>query len=421
MTASIGHHAARTHILRIVTRLNIGGPAIHVALLTKRLDPAQFSTTLVVGQPDATEGNLGDLLAGATAEVIQLPTLRRSLNPFADLATLGRLLRIVWTQRPGIVHTHMAKAGTLGRLAGLLYNRLGPGRAHPAVLIHTFHGHVLEGYFSSLSNRVFAAIERWLARRTDVLIAVSDTVRRDLLALGIGRPEQWRVVPVGLNVGRLAELPLPNGAPIVRFGMVGRLVPIKNPSLFLDAFDQTHRRAGPHRIEGVIVGDGPLRPSLEAETRRRGLSELVRFDGWQRDLLAVYGNLEVACLTSWNEGTPVAMIEAMAAGRAVVATNAGGVQDVLADGPEPVTIAPGTFQVTDRGVLVRPGDAEGLTNAMRALADDAPLRRRLGEAARAHVVGRFAEDRLIQDITALYRQATQATHAPQQTDTPCTH
>jgi glycosyltransferase involved in cell wall biosynthesis len=421
MTAPSGG-SARIHIVRIVTRLNIGGPAIHVALLTKSLDPARFSSCLVIGRPDATEGDLRDLLDGVRATILDLPSLQRRLHPIADLWTLARLARILWRQRPDLIHTHMAKAGTLGRLAGLLYNGIGPGRRRRARLIHTFHGHVLDGYFSSASNRLFTAIERWLARRTDRLIAVSDTVRRDLLALGIGRPAQWTVIPVGLDLALLAQLPLPNGAPRVRFGLVGRLVPIKNPNLFVEALGRTAQAAEAPAVQGVIVGDGPLRQTVEHETRRLGLDGLIRFDGWQRDLPGVYQRLEVACLTSWNEGTPVAMIEAMAAGRAVVATTVGGVQDVLADGRAPV-IAPGAFATTDRGLLIRPGDAEGLAAAMGVLARDPALRARLGQAARAHVLERFTDRRLVRDIQDLYGrltgQLTEPAEHAEQAGEPC--
>jgi len=402
MTDTASCAPAPTRILRIVTRLNIGGPAIHVSLLSTRLDPQRFDTCLVVGQPDATEGDLSSTIPAAV-RMIRLRTLQRSLRPLNDLRTLWRLLRITWQQRPHLIHTHMAKAGTLGRLAGLLYNRIGPGRRERAVLLHTFHGHVLDGYFSGPSERLFTAIERALARHTDHLIAVSDTVKQDLLALGIGRPEQWHVIPVGLNVASLGQLPMPNGAPTVRFGLIGRLVPIKNPSLFLDGLRRT-TQAGSPPVQGIVVGDGPLRATLERETAALGLDSLVRFTGWQRDLSQVYANLEVACLTSWNEGTPIAMIEAMAAGRAVVATNAGGVRDLLLDPGQTADPAPGTFQQTERGLLVRPGDAEGLASAMTALATDVGLRRRLGQAAREHVLQRFTEERLLRDITALYER-----------------
>ena len=395
-------------ILRIVTRFNIGGPAIHASLLSTRLDASRFHTCLVIGKPDATEGDLTNLVRGSAARVVVLNSLCRPIRPWHDLVTLLSLVRVAWTHRPRIIHTHMAKAGTLGRLAGLLYNRLGPGRhaSRRAILIHTFHGHVLEGYFSPRVSRFFLSIERWLARRTDRLIAVSHTVRRELLSLGIGQPTQWQVIPVGLDLCALSQLPLPNGAPTVRVGMVGRLVPIKNPSLFLGAFRRLAAEESQRPVRAVIVGDGPLRGTLERETKRLGLEGLVHFTGWRRDLTAVYGDLEVTCLTSWNEGTPVALIEAMAAGRAVVAANAGGVQDLLGEEGQPADEIPaGQYRITDRGILVRPGDHDGLVKALTLVTQDDELRRRLGRAARHYVVQRYAHERLVRDITALYERA----------------
>lgn len=393
---------AATKILRIITRLNIGGPAVHAVLLSTNMDPQRFSTCLIVGRPDETEGDLSGLLEGSPARLIRLSTLARPIRPWADARALAQLLRIVARERPQIIHTHMAKSGSLGRVAGMLYNGLGHGRraGRRAVLIHTFHGHVLDGYFPGWLSRVFVAVERWLARRTDVLIAVSRTVRDELIRKGVGRERQWRVISLGLDLSAVARLPFPNGSPTVRVGMVGRLVPIKNPSLFLRVLARLHRELP---IRGMIVGDGPLRQDLEREVQQLGLESIVRFTGWQRDLGRIYDALDVACLTSWNEGTPVSLIEAMAAGRAVVATDVGGVRDLLRDpGESGDPIPRGGFQVARHGLLVRAGDLDGLTEALRTLSRDGALRRRLGEAARAHVVQAFSHERLLRDVSALY-------------------
>lgn len=392
-------------IVRVVTRLNIGGPGIHTVLLSTRLDPQRFSTCLIVGEPDPTEGDMSEAVRGPAARLIRLRTLRRPIRPLADAWTLIALLRILWAERPQIIHTHMAKAGTLGRLAAFLYNGLGPGRAAGtrAVVLHTFHGHVLDGYFSPALSRAFLAIERWLARRTDRLIAVSRTIRDELLAKGIGRPQQWRVIPLGLDLSGLAQLLPSNGAEALRVGLVGRLVPIKNPQLFLQAMRRLTGQDPATPITGLIVGGGPLREAVEREVKALGLEPVVRLLGWQRDLRAVYEGLEVACLTSWNEGTPVALIEAMAAARAVVATDVGGVRDLLLEeGEEMGPIAAGGFRVASRGLLVRPGDAEGLAEALRTMAADPALRERLGTAGRTHVLRHFTHERLLRDITALY-------------------
>ena len=393
-------------IVRILTRLNIGGPSIHVALLCAHLDPERFSTCLVAGQPDAQEGDLSELVHGPGVRVIRVNTLHRSIHPWADLVSWCRLLRILWTERPRLIHTHMAKAGTLGRLAGILYNGVGPGRTPQtrARLVHTFHGHVLDGYFPRWRSHIFMRIERWLARRTDCLIAVSQTVRNELLAKGIGRSDQWRVVPLGLELSGLSQLAFSNGSSPIRCGMVGRLVPIKNPQLFLHALARLRRQQPALSVSGVIVGDGPLRDALEREAQQSGLRDLVQFTGWQRNVARVYEGLDVVCLTSWNEGTPVSLIEAMAAGRAVIAAAVGGVPDLLEgdDHEPPAPIVAGTFRVTERGVLVRPGDAHGLAAALAEVAGNPTLRAELGQRGRAHVMQRFRYERLLEDMTALY-------------------
>jgi glycosyltransferase involved in cell wall biosynthesis len=394
-------------VLRVITRLNIGGPAIHASILSSGLDPARFSTCLVIGEPEASEGDLSELVEGGSVRVVRLRQLRRPLRPWADAVALARLLRLVWSERPQILHTHMAKAGALGRLAGWTYNRLGPGRsaADRVLLIHTFHGHVLEGYFSPWLSQFFVTIERWLARRTDRLVAVSPAIRDQLLAKGIGRPEQWRVVPLGLDLSSFIRLQPPPETGEVRVGMVGRLVPIKNPSLFLQALYQLIRQDGSLKISGLIVGDGPLRQPLQREVEQLGLDRLVRFTGWRRDVSAVYADLDVACLTSWNEGTPVALIEAMAAGRPVVATDVGGVRDLLGAGPDAsAAIVPGNFQIAPRGILIRPGDAGGLAAALQRLREDSALRRTLGAAGRRHASDTFSHQRLLSDMSALYDQ-----------------
>jgi len=392
-------------VVRILTRLNIGGPAVHAALLSTRLDPARFATWLVVGAPDATEGDLSALVCGSQTRLLRIGTLKRPIRPWADLVSCIRLIRILWTIHPQVIHTHMAKAGALGRMAGLLYNRIGPGHRSHAAVVHTYHGHVLEGYFTPWLSRIFLGIERWLAQRTDCLIAVSQTIRDELLAKGIGRADQWRIIPLGLDLSTLGALPFPNGSLPVRFGMVGRLVPVKNPTLFLQAIAPLVQRQPKEQIVGIVVGDGPLRQALDEEVRARRLEAVVRLTGWQHQMDAVYRDIDVACLTSWNEGTPVSLIEAMAAGRAVIATDVGGVRDLLAEPHEDRHAVPrGGFQIVQRGVLVQAGDIEGFGAAMRRLAQDTALRQQVGAAGRAHVLRTFTAERLLQDVSALYEQ-----------------
>lgn len=404
---------APLRIVRILTRLNIGGPAIHVALLTHRMAQDRFSTCLVVGRPEQGEGNRIDWVRTGPGKVVELRWLRRGIHPLRDWVAWIRLLRVLWHEKPHVVHTHTAKAGTLGRLAGLAYNRIGPGRkfGQRALLVHTFHGHVLEGYFPIWASGLFTGIERWLARRTDCLVAVSPAIRRDLLKRGIGREEQWEVIPLGLELSALERLAPPDRNGALRCGLIGRLVPIKNPALFLEAVERVTRNHSASFLQAVIIGDGPLRPQLEAEVRARRLEETVSFTGWRDDLASCYQSLDVVCLTSWNEGTPLSLIEGMAAGRIAVASDVGGVRDLLeppADcGPE---IPAGRFQLCSRGILFRPGDARGLADALETLAREPALREKLSGAGRSHALATFGPQRLIEEISHLYERAGQTIH-----------
>jgi glycosyltransferase involved in cell wall biosynthesis len=300
----------------------------------------------------------------------------------------------VW--RPDIVHTHMAKAGAVGRLAALLYNRT-RSRGARARLVHTYHGHVFEGYFGSPSTRIFLAVERWLARRTDVLIAISPRVKTDLIeTYGIADEQQIRVIPLGFNLDRLlaitaadrlcakASLQIPADA--ITITTVGRLTAIKQHSLFLEMARLLAQR--PRRFIFLIAGDGELRGELEAQAAAAGIGDRTRFLGWRGDLETVYGATDIFVLTSRNEGTPVALIEAMAAGVASVSTDVGGVSDVIT-GPA-------------LGTLVPFGDAAALADAVVTLAGDESLRRGVGMAARTSVKERYHVRRLIEDITSLY-------------------
>jgi glycosyltransferase involved in cell wall biosynthesis len=385
--------AGRIRVLRVISRLNVGGPALHTTLLTRRLDPGRYDTRLVTGRVAPDEGSYLDLYQLPPARVSRLPALGREVRLSRDVVALRQLVRLMARARPHIVHTHTAKAGALGRVAALL--------TRVPVIVHTFHGHVFQGYFGPAWTRVLLAVERALARRTDCLIAVSPAVRRELLALGIGSPERFRVVPLGLDLdvfaradalrGALrAELGIPPEAPLV--GIVARLVPIKAHEVFLRAAALVGARLPEARF--LLVGDGEGRPALERLAAGPGLADRVRFLGWRRDLDRIYADLDVVVLTSRNEGSPVALIEAMAAGRAVVATGVGGVRDFVADG------------VT--GCVVRPGDAEAVAAGIADLLEHAERRQTLGKAGREHVLPRFGVERLLADIDRLYTELLRA-------------
>jgi glycosyltransferase involved in cell wall biosynthesis len=384
-------------VARIITRLNVGGPSIQAASLSERLTARGYETLLIHGRLGASEGDMRYLLAGSRVDTSYVADLQRPIAPARDIAALARVYRALCRFKPAIVHTHMAKAGIVGRLAALAYNRTA-GRRAPARVVHTYHGHVLEGYFGSAATRVFTAAERQLARASDAIVAISPHIQRELLTdYRIGRSEQYRVVPLGFDLSSLAAvndrdraasraaLDIPGDAQVVT--TVGRLTAIKQHDLFIE----TARRVldGHPRAFFLIAGDGELRGALEASARDRGLGERTRFLGWRRDLPVIYGASDVFLLTSRNEGTPVALIESLAAAVPVVSTDVGGVGDVL--------------RGTDAGILAGFGDADALARAVAALLHDPLKRRAMGERGRASVVARYGLDRLVDDVDRLYR------------------
>jgi glycosyltransferase involved in cell wall biosynthesis len=387
-------------VLRLITRLNIGGPSIQAIALSDRLAARGFTTKLVHGTLGAGEGDMRYLLP-PSVNVDCVPTLRREIGPASDVNALVRVLALIREFRPQIVHTHMAKAGGLGRVAALLYNRGATQEARVKV-VHTYHGHVLDGYFGATTTAVFLGIERMLAHHTDRIVAISPAIRDELLnEQRIGRSDQYRVVPLGFDLTKLAAiddpariaaraaLDIPPMAHVV--STVGRLTAIKQHRLFLETA-RIVADADPDALF-LVAGDGELRADLEHSARGLGLDGRVRFLGWRRDLEVVYGATDVFLLTSRNEGTPVALIESLAAGVPGVCTDVGGVRDVLrADAGDPP------------GLVVPYDDTPGLARAVSALLGDRPGRRAMGERGRAATLARYGVDRLVDDIDALYRE-----------------
>lgn len=393
MTTSPG---GRARVLRVIARLNVGGPAIQAITLTRRLEDHGFVTTLVRGAESEREGSMDYLAEELGVKPQLVPTLVREVSPPRDLRTVWTLRRIIRQERPLVLHTHTAKAGTVGRVAALA-----SGRRRPRLVVHTFHGHVLSGYFSPRAAAVFTAIERFLARRSDILIAVSPEVRDDLLALGIGRPEQIRVVPLGFDLTRFdldgitrgrvgtalrRDLGIPEDAPLIT--IVARLVPIKRIDVFLEAATILAERLPDVRF--LIAGDGELRHELESSEAARRLGSRLVWPGFLRDTPAVYAASDVVTLTSDNEGTPVSLIEALAAGVPVVATRVGGVPSVV--------------RHDFSGLLVPPGDPVSLAGAVEAILTGPDRARALRDEGRRDVMDRFSLDRLVADIAALYQE-----------------
>jgi len=382
-------------VVRAIARLNVGGPARQAILLHAALRGRGFDTVLVHGTVGPGEADLEDLLPASGEGVVKVPELGAKIRPLDDLRAFGALVRTVFRERPDVLHTHTAKAGALGRLSALAYN-LTRRRSRRCLVVHTFHGHVFEGYFGPAGNAAVRTAERLLARVTDRIVAISPRQQSALVdRFAIASPAKVAVVPLGLDLdpffdvagtdrGLREVLGFPRESFVV--GCVGRLVPIKDVGTLLEALALASREAPSLRL--AVVGDGPERPALERRAADLGLHGLVAFTGWRRDLPAVYAGLDAVALSSRNEGTPVALIEAMAAGRPVAATAVGGVPDVV--------------EHERTGLLVPPGDPGRLASALVRLAGDPAGSARMAQQARA-AVERYRSAHLLDAIEALYR------------------
>jgi len=391
----------QTRIVRIIARLNVGGPAKHVTWLTAGLQDANYRSVLVAGSVPPGEEDMGYFADEAGVKPVYIPEMSREIS-LKDAITVWKLFRLFLRERPDIVHTHTAKAGTVGRVAGFFYRWLTPGtlagRPRACKFVHTYHGHVFHSYYGRSRTRLFVAIERLLARLvTDQLIVVSEQQGAEIgTDFRVGRRGQIKVVPLGLDLSVFAdhasrrarfrdELAVDDETVLV--GIVGRLTEIKNHRMFLNSVARLKDR-GP-KMRFVVIGDGSLRESLEQQARSLGLQSEVIFTGGRRDPEYFYPALDIVALTSLNEGTPLTLIEAMANARPVVATSVGGVVDLIGE---------------DRGIGVPSGDEEAFASALQRLAADRELQKDLGARGLEFVQRNYRKERLVEDIKRLYRE-----------------
>jgi glycosyltransferase involved in cell wall biosynthesis len=386
-------------VLRVIARLNMGGPALHVTYLARGLASRGYETTLVAGDVARGEESMAFVAERAGVEIVPLPGLSRELSPLRDAVAAWRVAQIIRRVRPDIVHTHTAKAGAVGRMAALL---AGPGRR--PVVVHTFHGHVLRGYFGRVGTLLFRAIETVLARTTDRLVAVSPAVRDELVALRVAPERKFSVVRLGIELeprvrfdGDAAEVRRRHGIGADKFvvGWFGRMTAVKRTEDLLTMLAGVRERGVDALL--LLVGDGDDRERLEQRAHDLGLARSCLFVGYQEDVAPWYAICDAVVLTSASEGTPVTIIEALAAGRPVVATRVGGVPDVVEEG--------------ETGFLVRPGDTHALAERLEILARNPERRAAMGAAGRERVLRRYAVDRLVDDIDALYRALLETTSA----------
>lgn len=395
-------------ILRIIARLNVGGPAQHVVWLTRYLNNEEFESVLIAGTVPEGEENMNYIARQHGVEPLFIEEMSRELSA-KDLISLFKVFREIRRLRPDVIHTHTAKAGTVGRMAALLYRWLTPS-AQGLKVVHTFHGHVFHSYYGKLKTRLFLMIERLLARfATDKIVVISPQQLAEINGtFGVGRPEQFEVIPLGIDVDAFSGVhgerarfrdELQAAPDEILVGFVGRLTEIKNLSMYLRVAALARTEADSGRLRFVIAGDGHLRRSLESEAADLGLGDSVAFLGNRTDTDVVYAGLDIVALTSLNEGTPLSLIEAMAAGRPVIATRVGGVRDLLGETLEDEE----GFSVCERGIAVEGHSPEDFIKGLIYLAKNERLRETLAARGRAFVSESYSRERLVGDISRLYR------------------
>lgn len=388
-------------VLRILNRLIIGGPALNATYLTKYMAP-KWDTQLVIGGKDDHEQDATHLTERLGITPVVVPEMKRAISPAADRAAYRRVKQLIQDFKPDVVHTHAAKSGAIGRLAAFA--------CKVPVVVHTFHGHVFHSYFGRAKTQAFIQIERYLARRSSGIITISDRQRNELSDVyRICPKDKLELIPLGFDLDRFSE-----GQDAKRrafrsrydiaddelaIGIVGRIVPVKNHSLFVAAAAKALAQTG-QKLRFIIIGDGDMRPQMGDEFRAAGVDYAYYPDeprhaqsiciSWQTEMDVVLAGLDIVALTSHNEGTPVSLIEAQAAGRPVVSTNVGGVADVVADGRT--------------GFVTPPGDAEAFAAALLDLTENEALRAEFAASGRSNVQGRFSYQRLVGDMDRYYER-----------------
>ncbi len=390
-------------ILRIHNRLIIGGPTLHVLNLTKFLPP-EFETLLLVGKKEAHEKDASYLAEEMGVRTVAVPAMGRSMNPYGDYQAYRQVKRIIREFKPDIVHTHAAKPGAVGRMAA---------QALRPVIVHTYHGHVFHSYFNTTKTQFIIRTERFLAKKTDALIAISNQQKQELVDdFKIARPDKFRIIPLGFELDKFFE-----GQPGKRqkfreefrlsddelaIGIVGRLVPVKNHFLFIDALHYALQHSK-QPICGFIIGDGDNRRALEIHARGLGIIfshrrddpgvQLV-FTSWRQDIDVVNAGLDIVAMTSLNEGTPVSLIEAQAANKPIVSTRVGGITDIVLE--------------NKTALLSDVNDTDSFRQNLMSLINDATLRGQLSTAGKDFVQKKYGIERLVNDVSRLYAELLSA-------------
>lgn len=391
-------------ILRIIARLNIGGPAIQAIMLSHLLAEKGYQTLLVCGRVSPHEGDMSYLAESKGVEPVFLAALGRDISIAGDARSLVRVREIIRQFKPQIIHTHTAKAGTVGRLGGLSINPA-RGKRRRVRLVHTFHGHVFHDYFEPIKTRLFIEIERFLARFTDRIIAISPSQKKDLCdTYRIAAPSRVRVVPLGFDLSPFVPNPATekhNAPSPLLVGIVGRLTHVKNHRLLLEGARDLKDRGREQDFRFVIVGDGELRRDLERYAVELEVDSFVSFAGWSKEMHSLYRNMDAVVLTSLNEGTPVTLVEAMAAGKTIIATDVGGVKDLL--GAIDTRTNEG-YNLAERGILVPSGNRRALAGALLFVMENRMMLKSMRDRATSYVLRYYGQERLVKDMDELYRE-----------------
>jgi glycosyltransferase involved in cell wall biosynthesis len=397
LNTDLTYYLDMPRVLRIINRFNLGGPTYNVAYLTKYLEP-DFETLLVGGAKDDTEDSSEFILEQMGIKPVIIPEMKRAIHPLNDRAAYRKIKEIIREFKPDIVHTHASKAGTLGRLAAAACKV-------PAV-VHTFHGHVFHSYFGTVTTAVYKSIERYLATKTDCIIAISEKQKQELTEIhGICSPGKVEVIPLGFDLQRFQDNMAEKRKSFrstynidddeIAVVIIGRLVPVKNHELFLKALSNVKQRTS-KKVRAFIVGDGEERASIESMARGLGLDftaaagekATLTFTSWIKDVDRVCAGADMIALTSHNEGTPVSLIEAQAANRPVVTTDVGGIRNVILEGTT--------------GLLSPAGNLESFSSNLLMLIENDDMRLEMGSRGWEHVKAKFSYMRLVSDVKQLY-------------------
>jgi glycosyltransferase involved in cell wall biosynthesis len=391
-------------VLRILNRLAVGGPVLNATYLTRYMAP-EYETMLVVGEKEDHEKSAEYLATQLGIQYVTIPGMGRSINPASDYFAYKKLKRLIESFRPDVVHTHAAKPGALGRLAAA-------ATGVPAI-VHTFHGHIFHSYFNSAKTRFFINTERYLAKRSHAIIAISEQQKKELVHdFRIAPENKFHVIPLGFDLDKYMDGQDEKRARFrtefsvaddeIAIGIIGRLVPVKNHYLFLKALHHVLQHTS-KKVRAFIIGDGETRNDLEQVAREVGIGftteaspehrQPLVFTSWRSDIDVISAGLDIVCLTSFNEGTPVSLIEAQAANRPIVSTRVGGIADIVVEG--------------ETALLADLRDTQGFSDHLLRVVEDDDLRQRLGAGSRNTVQQRFSYQRLVGDMSELYHQLLQ--------------